>query len=282
MIRRNRRAAILGMLAPLAIAPCLAAAVGCGDGGEMATESGPVLQLPDSRQHLVVVTEGPDRIQGLLYRMERLPESGSPAPGGIGESSTDSWRQVGPPRPVVVGRSGVGPKTEGDGRAPQGVFPLGPVFGYAPEPPPGLRLPYRAMAPGALCVDDPGSAFYNLVFDGDTLPGGRDWVSAEAMRRDLANGDDLYRLGVIVQYNPRRVPGDGSCIFLHLWRSPESPTAGCTAMAEEDLLEILRWLDPEAAPLLVQGDRAFLEDLREKEELPYPVPRVGIPQISPS
>jgi hypothetical protein len=53
-------------------------------------------------------------------------------------------------------------------------------------------------------------------------------------------------------------------------------------MAEEDLLEILRWLDPEAAPLLVQGNRAFLEGLREEGSLPYPVPGVGISQISPS
>ena len=53
-------------------------------------------------------------------------------------------------------------------------------------------------------------------------------------------------------------------------------------MAEEDLLEILRWLDPEAAPLLVQGNRAFLEGFREEGSLPYPVPGVGISQISPS
>ena len=250
--------------------------------GPLHPDPGPPLQLPDSRQHVVVVTEGPDRIHGLLYRMERSPESGSPAPGAAGELSRNPWRQVGPPVPVVLGRSGVGPKTEGDGRAPQGVFPLGPAFGYGPEPPPGVRLPYLAMVPGALCVDDPESALYNLVFDPDTLPGERDWAGAEAMRRDLAHGDNLYRFGVIVQYNPHRVPGGGSCIFLHLWRSPDSPTAGCTAMAEEDLLEILRWLDPEAAPLLVQGNRAFLEGFREEGSLPYPVPGVGISQISPS
>jgi L,D-peptidoglycan transpeptidase YkuD (ErfK/YbiS/YcfS/YnhG family) len=245
-------------------------------------EPGPAAQLPNSRQHLLVVTEAPDRIQGLLYRMEQLLESESGAPGAAGETSWDLWRQVGPPVPVAVGRSGVGPKEEGDGRAPQGVFPLGPAFGYAPEPLPGLQLPYLAMVPGTLCVDDTASAFYNLVFDPDTLPGASDWTSAEAMRRDLAYGDDLYRFGAIVQYNPHRVPGAGSCIFLHLWRSPDSPTAGCTAMAEEDLLEILRWLDPEAGPLLIQGDRAFLEGLREAGSLPYPVPGSRSPQLAPS
>ena len=282
MIARNRRAAILGLLIPLGVAPCLLSAVGQGGGGGTETGPDPVFQLQDSRQHLLVVTEAPDRIQGFLYRMESSPDSRSPAPDAAAAPHRGSWRQVGPPVPVVVGRSGVGPKTEGDGRAPRGVFPLGPVFGYAPEPPPGVRLPYLGMVPGTLCVDDPASASYNLVFDPDTLPGARDWTSAEAMRRDLAHGDDLYRFGVIVQYNPHQVPGAGSCIFLHLWRSPDSPTAGCTAMTEEDLLEILRWLDPEAAPLLVQGDQAFLESLREKGELPYPVPGVGAPHFSSS
>lgn len=242
------------------------------------SDPGPSAQLRGSRQHLLVVTEAPDRIQGLLYRMERSPEPGSRVPGAFAGSSHGFWRQVGPSVPVALGRSGVGPKEEGDGRAPQGVFPLGPAFGYAPEPPPGVRLPYRPMLPGALCVDDPESTFYNLILDPDTLPTSGEWGSAEAMRRDLAHGDDLYRFGVIVQYNPLRLPGAGSCIFLHLWRSPESPTAGCTAMAEADLLETLRWLDPEADPLLIQGDRAFLEGLREEGNLPYPVPGVGSPQ----
>jgi len=238
---------------------------------------GPAVQARDSRQHLVVITEGPGRIQGLLYRMQRVPGAGSGAEGTDGGPSGDAWRQVGPPVVVVVGRSGVGPKKEGDGRAPQGAFPLGPAFGYASEPPPDVRIPYQAMVPGALCVDDTESAFYNLVLDPDTVPGAKDWTSAEVMRRDVAPGDDLYRFGVIVQYNPRRVPGAGSCIFLHVWRDSESPTAGCTAMAEENLLEVLRWLDPEAGPVLIQGDRVFLEGLREEGHLPYPVPGSRIP-----
>jgi D-alanyl-D-alanine dipeptidase len=138
------------------------------------------------------------------------------------------------------------------------------------------------MVPGTLCVDDTASAFYDLVFDPDTLPGARDWASAEAMRRDLAHGDDLYKFGVIVRYNPLRILGAGSCIFLHVWRGPESPTAGCTAMAEEDLLEVLGWLDPKAAPLLIQGDRAFLEGLRDGGSIPYPVPGSGTPRLPPS
>jgi L,D-peptidoglycan transpeptidase YkuD (ErfK/YbiS/YcfS/YnhG family) len=35
------------------------------------------------------------------------------------------------------------------------------------------------------------------------------------------------------------VPGRGSAIFLHVWRKPRHPTAGCIAFARDDLAWIL-------------------------------------------
>jgi len=232
---------------------------------------------------LLVVTEAPGDIGGRLFRMER---------------ADTGWRQVGTPIPVVVGRSGVGPKQEGDGRSPEGVFELELFFGYGQEPPAVMdvsaetSLPYQPMAPGAVCVDDPASAYYNRVLDPDTLPEpvlpAKDWTSSEPMRRDLAFGDDLYEWGVLVRFNDSAVPGAGSCIFLHIWRGPDSPTAGCTAMAEADLLMVLGWLKSEPvrgseaesqvdqgsspSPLLVQGTRAYLEGLSSQGVLPYRIP----------
>lgn len=220
-----------------------------------------------AHQHLVVVTDSAEEIHGRLFLMQRTD-------GGEGKEADHGWSQVGEPIPVVVGRNGVGPKSEGDGRSPEGVFTLGPAFGYPLQAPPGIRLSYEPMAPGAVCVDDPESVHYNRVFDPRDLPGesAPDWTSAEAMRRDLANGDDLYQWGLIVGYNEPPVPGRGSCIFLHVWRGPDSPTSGCTAMDREDLLSVLRWLDPSASPVLVQGDTEFLEGLARRGVLPYPVP----------
>ncbi len=73
------------------------------------------------------------------------------------------------------------------------------------------------------------------------------------MRRE----DDQYRWLLVVDYNldPPR-PGAGSCIFVHVWRSPEKGTAGCTAMPEARLVELLGWLDPEAHPALLLLPRA--------------------------
>lgn len=211
--------------------------------------------LSTSRQHLVAVVETPASTTGRLHRYQEVD----------GE-----WRSMDEAIPIVVGRSGVGPKREGDGRSPRGIFPLGFAFGYEESAPVGTDLTYRHLPPESVCVDDSRSSRYNrIVFE----PGAdQDWESAEAMRRDLAHGDDLYALGATVEYNPDAAPGAGSCIFLHIWRSPDSPTAGCTAMAEPDLRTVLGWLQPRHDPILVQGSRTYLEELRAQGLLPYEVP----------
>lgn len=211
--------------------------------------------LSTSDQHLVAVVETPESTSGRLYRFQK---------------TNGEWESVGTAVSMVVGRNGVGPKREGDGRSPRGVFPLGFAFGYRERSPVSTELAYRHLPPESVCVDDAESDRYNrIVFE----PGpDRDWESAEAMRRDLAHGDDLYALGVTVEYNPDAIPGAGSCIFLHIWRGPESPTAGCTAMAEDDLRTVLGWLQPRHDPILIQGSRAFLEDLKARGLLPYAVP----------
>lgn len=217
--------------------------------------------LAAAGQHVVVVVEETGDIRGRLRRLERSP--------------TGAWSQVGPAVPVVVGRGGVGPKREGDGVSPEGVFSLDEAFGYGPDPPRGISVPFRAMAPTTVCVDDPASAHYNRVVDSTAVE--PDWDSAEAMRRDRHHGDALYRLGVEVAYNARADAGAGSCIFLHVWRGPGSPTAGCTAMPADALETLMRWLEPSARPVLVQGRRGALEGLRQEGALPYPVPGAAPP-----
>ena len=184
--------------------------IGLGAALSCAPEPTPAHQV---RQQLLVIAEEDSSTTGWAYRMQ-------------GEGT--AWSQVGAPIPVVFGRGGVGPKREGDGRSPEGVFRLGPAFGYAGGPPAGTRLPYVALDDAAVCVDDPDSPEYNQVLNPPA--DGTRFGSAEQMRRDLAHGDDLYEFGVVVAYNPRGERdestgvGRGSCIFLHVWRSGQSPT----------------------------------------------------------
>jgi D-alanyl-D-alanine dipeptidase len=189
---------------------------------------------------------------------------------------------VGNPITIVVGKNGLGwaagvvptddlatrgtldpVKKEGDGKAPAGVFRLSTAFGYAAQEQAGWRMPYVNLTQSVECVDDIGSKFYNHVVDRAAVS--PDWNSSEHM----LGSDELYRWGIVVDYNVNPVtPGNGSCIFLHIWRGQGKGTAGCTAMPQEQLESVLAWLDPARKPLLVQLPFPQYEELRRHWNLP--------------
>ncbi|HLA29368.1 MAG TPA: L,D-transpeptidase family protein [Syntrophales bacterium] len=152
----------------------------------------------------------------------------------------------------VIGRNGFaapGEKREGDGRTPSGIFPLGTVFGYQASFP--TRMPYRQATVDDLWVDDVHADDYNRWVTRGTTKAS----SFEKMRRD----DNLYKLGVVVEYNTNPVvKGYGSAIFFHLWRGKGLATEGCVALSEEDLIKIVRWLDPATGPLVVMGTSVMI------------------------
>jgi D-alanyl-D-alanine dipeptidase len=222
--------------------------------------------LRESRQCLVVITPDWKATNGTLTAFER-------------RNGQESWHQQGPSIPVVVGKSGlawgrglvdvgqfVGPvKAEGDGAAPAGIFRLSSAFGYAPRNQVdrvGLR--YRPLTPETEGIDDPTSRYYNQLVERSEVPH-PDWRSSEQMWRK----DSLYRWGIVVDHNTNPVmPGRGSCIFLHVWRGPKSSTVGCTTMPEQNIKQLLGWLNPEAKPMLVQLPHAEFERLKEPWRLP--------------
>jgi L,D-peptidoglycan transpeptidase YkuD (ErfK/YbiS/YcfS/YnhG family) len=61
----------------------------------------------------------------------------------------------------------------------------------------------------------------------------------------------VYDYGAVIAYNDARTPGLGSAIFLHVSRG--TPTAGCVALPVDQLLAVLRWLDPSRGPTIVLG-----------------------------
>ncbi|WP_457596765.1 L,D-transpeptidase family protein [Hydrogenimonas sp.] len=158
------------------------------------------------------------------------------------EKEEGTWRQVGDEWRVVVGRNGLGKEKEGDGKTPVGVFALGDVYGYTKLK---TAMPFFLAADKKLiCVDDSASRYYDRIVDRTRVV--EDFESFEPIHRK----DDLYEALVTVAYNPHHTPGKGSCIFLHVWRGPHSPTAGCVAMAKEKLLWLIGKLDPKKHPVL--------------------------------
>jgi D-alanyl-D-alanine dipeptidase len=231
--------------------------------GALATAADTTPVPVSSRQLVLVVTRNEAAIAGLLYRFER----------GSGDSP---WKPFGSGWPIVVGRTGLASgaglnresvpglpaKKEGDGKSPAGVFALGSAFGFE-EGGAALRLPYVRLTKTLECVDDPDSRHYNRLVDrsGVASP---DWSSSEKMREI-----EGYEWGVVVAQNSEPVVrGAGSCIFLHAWSGPESPTAGCTAMPSEKIEDLVHWLDADAAPVLVQLTEEGYAALQRPWQLP--------------
>lgn len=184
-----------------------------------------------SAQVLAVAQPRSGSVETVLWALQQTPQG---------------WRTVLGPIAVNVGRAGIAgfdQKKEGDGMTPRGVFPLKLVFGYAATA--DSRMPYRQADDEDVWIDEPSSPRYNQWVRGIPVK-----ESHEKMRRD----DHLYRLGVVVGYNTDPVvAGRGSAIFLHIWKGPGQPTAGCVAMAESDLERIVAWLDPAQKPQIILG-----------------------------
>ena len=139
--------------------------------------------------------------------------------------------------PCSIGRRGVTvTKREGDGCTPAGEHRIVGGF-YRPD-----RLA-RSQVPDWLAPIGPRDLWSDDVRDPDynqhvTAPHG---FSHEHLRR----ADPLYDLVLVTNWNwPDAVPGRGSAIFLHAWRKPGHPTAGCIAFAMPDLLWIANRLVP--------------------------------------
>ena len=201
--------------------------------------------LNSSNQVLYVTTASADAIQGTMLLYER-------------KNANKPWKKK-DSFDVVVGHAGLAKdphtalsfsntmpvKKEGDGKSPAGIFKLGEVFSYHSLN--NLHMPFVQVDTNFYCVDDATATYYNtlVVKDTATAP----FNSFEYMKRK----DDLYEYGVWVLYNSNPVEaGNGSCIFIHIWRNEDSGTAGCTAMSKDNILKLIHWLNKKKNPVLLQ------------------------------
>lgn len=139
----------------------------------------------------------------------------------------------------TIGRGGIGAKRgEGDGITPFGRWQIGQVHFRADRQLPLSGWPANPIGPADIWSDDPNDPDYNHGLRARSHP-----YSHEAMFR----ADPLYDLVAVLDFNwPNATPGAGSAIFLHCWRSPHHPTAGCIAFAPPILRHILETWVPEA------------------------------------
>lgn len=149
--------------------------------------------------------------------------------------------------PCAVGRGGIVAgqrKREGDGATPAGLHRIVGCL-YRPDRLASDTVPDWAVpiGPCDLWSDDVRDPDYNLMV---RVPHG---FGHERLRR----ADPLYDLVLVTDWNwPSAEKGRGSAIFLHAWRKPRHPTAGCVAFDPADLRWIARNLMPRSR-LIVFG-----------------------------
>ena len=139
--------------------------------------------------------------------------------------------------PCRIGRGGIveaAEKHEGDGATPRGRHEIVGTL-YRPDrmaPPAPWAVPIGAFD---LWSDESGAPDYNHLVRAPYGP------SHERLRR----GDPMYDVILLTDWNwPHATPGNGSAIFVHQWRGPGRPTAGCVAFRRADLL----WIAQRAMP----------------------------------
>jgi D-alanyl-D-alanine dipeptidase len=225
--------------------------------------SQPTPILGNCHQLIIVLTSSMHSVDGMLWCFER---------------SDSEWSAVYVSIPVVVGRNGLAwgrgenkaipagkpVKKEGDGCSPAGVFRLCYAVGLDPKNErSNLKIPYQMLTDSMWFIDDPNSIYYNEMVNVDTVAR-PDWQSGVR----LARFKTQFRLGIYVGHNLDKKRGAGSGIFLHIWKSPDRGTVGCTAMHEKDMRKILHWIDTQKSPLLIQMPVQEYHRYEQEENVP--------------
>jgi L,D-peptidoglycan transpeptidase YkuD (ErfK/YbiS/YcfS/YnhG family) len=189
-----------------------------------------------TRQVIVVSADGYGSTSGTLEAFTKVNGGWQPAFGAMA---------------ARVGANGFADrKTEGDKKTPTGVYSFGgTMYGIAGNP--GVRYGYHRLVADDWWNENPATPGYNSFAHGPN-PGG----ASEALWEITPQ----YRYFAVINYNIPVVKADpprGSGIFLHVMVQGRA-TAGCVSLAESDLLKVLRWLDPGAAPRIVMAPRSAL------------------------
>jgi L,D-peptidoglycan transpeptidase YkuD (ErfK/YbiS/YcfS/YnhG family) len=162
---------------------------------------------------------------------------GSNAKLDIYQRAATGWKPVAAGIPAHVGSAGMAPQAKsGYPATPMGVFTLPYAFGTAPNPGGGLK--YVQVGPDHWWDGDDRSPTFNTM-----------QVCRKAQCPfDTAASENLdipqYKHAVVMGVNPDRVPGNGAAFFFHT--TDGGPTAGCVAIDDATLVQIIRWLQPGA------------------------------------
>lgn len=147
------------------------------------------------------------------------------------EKESKAWQLV-LETEAIIGKNGLGKTKEGDGKTPIGVFLFVEAFGILENP--GTKMAYTQVNESHYWVDDSSSNYYNQFVSTEVVA--KDWDSAE----HIIEYGESYHYVLATSYNIERISGKGSAVFLHCTSKNMEGTAGCIAVPEPYMREIMK------------------------------------------
>jgi L,D-peptidoglycan transpeptidase YkuD (ErfK/YbiS/YcfS/YnhG family) len=163
------------------------------------------------------------------------------------------YTRVAGPWQASVGRGGVGRASEGSGRTPAGVWPLGTGFGVATADPGSHLGWFTADARDWWGSDVRSPSTYNrhVRCRSSSCP----FRTAHA--EHLVDYRRAYRYAMLIGYNtpPSVKVGAGLAFFLHVGTG--GPTAGCVSLPASRVVWLLRRMKPGSVISIGVGSAAY-------------------------
>ena len=142
----------------------------------------------------------------------------------------------------LIGENGLGKRVEGDRKTPTGVYRFTRAFGVLPKP--DTSWDYLEVDERHYWVDDAKSKYYNQLVSTDVVCA--QWSSAE----HICEYPQAYAYVLALNYNADAIPGKGSAVFLHCTSAKMEYTAGCIAIPQGAMEELLGMLDEECLVII--------------------------------
>jgi L,D-peptidoglycan transpeptidase YkuD (ErfK/YbiS/YcfS/YnhG family) len=164
------------------------------------------------------------------------------APGG-------GWLKHGAAVTAHIGSAGMTTSpNESLSATPIGSFSLTQAFGALGNP--GTGLPYFQTNSADWWISQSGPLYNTHQHCSSSCA-----FSLGDPNEHLYYETPFYNYAVVIDYNTPNVgavrQGGGSAFFLHV--TDGSPTAGCVAIPQANLISIMQWLTPSAAPRILIG-----------------------------
>ncbi len=151
------------------------------------------------------------------------------------KSESGIWQEVLQCK-AYLGKNGIDKQREGDVRTPTGDFGMLMAFGAKDDP--GSLIPYTKLTNTCLLCGD--REYYNQFVDVSKIK-----HTCSGNSEHLLSYIPQYNYALFFDYNKENVYGKGSAIFLHCFGNYPY-TMGCVAVAEENMIKILRMVDRNA------------------------------------